>query len=182
MLRIFPLMSGILTVVLLQMVSGNAMAAEQTLRPSLENQEEVAHPDDKVASFEWTENVFDVQQNQQRRGVLRRTLGWMAWPKVEWTRNEIFPNLRDPDRPRFLGQNRATLFERLANTRQRVGNQTREAWNRSLNLFKSGDQVSTKSRPKKRESWFTRMFQSDQIEPEGPLTINEWMSQDRIEP
>ena len=182
MLRILSLMSGILAIVLLLMVSGTAMAAEQTLRPSPENQEEVAHPDDNVTSFKLTENVFDVQQNHQRRGFLRGTLGWIAWPKVEWTRNEIFPNLRDPDRSRFLGQNRATLFERLANTRQRVGNQTRQAWNRSLNLFKSGNQVSTKSRPKKRGSWFTRMFESDQIEPEGPLTINEWMSQDRIEP
>ena len=27
-----------------------------------------------------------------------------------------------------------------------------------------------------------RMFQSDQIESQGPLTINEWMSQARIKP
>ena len=58
MLRILSLMSGILAIVLLLMVSGTAMAAEQTLRPSPENQEEVAHPDDKVTSFKLTENVF----------------------------------------------------------------------------------------------------------------------------
>ena len=180
--RIFLLMSGFLAVVLLQMLSGNVVIAEQTLRPSLDNPQEVAHPDDEVASFELTGNLLDGEQNPQRRGFLRRTLGWMTWPKVGWAQKEVLPKLRNSGQPRYLGQNRATWLERLANTRQRVGNQTRETWNRGINLFRSDAPVSTRSRLKKGGTWFTRMFQSDQIESQEPLTINEWMSQDRIKP
>lgn len=183
MFRILSLGSGTLAVVFLQMVSANAVATDQTLCPSPDNHEEVvAHSKDQVTSFELTDDVFGAEQNQPRSGFLRGALGWMVWPKVQWTDHKIFPNLHDPDRPRFLGQNRPGLFERLANTRWRVSNQTRQAWNRSLELFKSGNQVSTKPQLKKQGNWFTRIFDSEQVEPEGPLTINEWMSQDRIEP
>ena len=183
MFRILSLGSVILAVVFLQMVSGNAVANDQTLLLSPgDHGEVVARSKDQVTSFELTDDVFGAEQNQPSSGFLRGTLGWMVWPKIQWTDHKIFPNLHDPDRPRFLGQNRPGLFERLADPRWRVGKQARQTWNRSLQLFKSGNQASTRSQGKKQGNWFTRIFDSEQIESEGPLTINEWMSQDRIEP
>jgi hypothetical protein len=74
-------------------------------------------------------------------------------------------------------------WEAMSNGAHRVGESTRSAWHKTVDIFTPGDS----SQPPvigqaPRQSWWSRMRGSAEPPQDGPRTVTEWMAQERLDP
>jgi hypothetical protein len=101
------------------------------------------------------------------------------WPREEQVsdaRNAWVQDNVDPARP--------SPVQAVKQGVQRVGDSTRRAWHKTVDVFTPGDPSgATSSRIARQEvkpPFWQRMWGSE--EPDGPRTIPEWMAQERLDP
>ncbi|MEX2092121.1 MAG: hypothetical protein WD971_05560, partial [Pirellulales bacterium] len=64
-----------------------------------------------------------------------------------------------------------------------VSEGTRTAWHKTVDFVTPGDGSDTPVvRSEPQESWWQRMWGSEEEKNEGPQTVTEWMAQDRLDP
>jgi hypothetical protein len=102
------------------------------------------------------------------------------WPRdeqVNEARNAWVQENPDPDRPSPL--------QAVKQGAQRVGDSTRRAWHKTVDVLTPGaSSTPTSSRIARRQNkppLWKRMFASEEPQ-EGPRTITEWMAQERLDP
>jgi hypothetical protein len=103
------------------------------------------------------------------------------WPKkaeVDDARNAWMQKIPDPTRPSPL--------QAVQQGAQRVGQSTRSAWRRTVDVLTPGDASSTPeprvaSSPDQPPLW-KRMIGTSQPQQQGPQTVSEWMAQERLNP
>jgi hypothetical protein len=102
------------------------------------------------------------------------------WPhdaQMDQARNAWVQDSPDPSRPSPL--------QAVKQGAHRVGDGTRRAWHKTVDVFTPGDASGgTSSRIARRENkppFWKRMWGSDEPK-EGPRTITEWMAQERLDP
>jgi hypothetical protein len=102
-----------------------------------------------------------------------------AKSELDAAKNSWVEKSPDPAKPSPL--------EAVKDGARRVGQSTRDAWGKTVDVFTPGESRNTRdrsSRVARREpSAWKRMFGvGDQRKVEGPQTVTEWMAQDRIDP
>ena len=135
-------------------------------------------------SYDSTEPAADPGDQNQRPWMLRSRLVNIGWPDVQLPRYRLLPRLRETEREFILGQNGPSLLETVAYAPRRLANRARVAWNRSLDRLKvmRSSNGQDRGQPARRRPAFGWLFGSDPQEPDTPLTINEWISQERLKP
>jgi hypothetical protein len=106
----------------------------------------------------------------------RPRLPWRREPVVEDTRNEWVGNSLDMERPSPLQVAR--------NGARRVADSTRSAWHKTVDVLTPGmpaPENSNLARSEPRPSLWKRMFGAEEPEPQGPRTVNEMLSQERLD-
>jgi hypothetical protein len=106
-----------------------------------------------------------------------------GWPRVDVPRNGFLARRSDPQRDYVLGQNRPTALQFVVNTPQRMAGRFRSMWNRSVELLTFGRRSSqvTRGQSTPRRPLFGRLFSGGEVPEQGPRTVSEWMSQDRLD-
>jgi len=146
------------------------------------------------ATDDWSEEL------PERRWMIQSPMAKISWPRIH------LPALPKPHlpRPQFRPQrsevdearnawvqknpdpSRPSPLQAVKQGAQRVGESTRSAWRKTVDVLTPGDNpTSDSSRIARRETqspFWKRMFGGEEPQPEGPRTVTEWMAQDRLDP
>jgi hypothetical protein len=103
---------------------------------------------------------------------------WPSEPEVNEARNAWVQDNPNPNRPSPL--------QAVKQGAQRVGDSTRRAWHKTVDVLTPGDPPnSTSSRIARRDvkpPFWKRMFGADETQSQSPRTVTEWMAQERLDP
>jgi hypothetical protein len=131
--------------------------------------------------------------------------GWIQVPKPSWPAIHLpeFSSLRPPRLPRanwssesqvdasrntWYGETperpQSSPWQMAQGAAHKVGQRTRSAWHKTVDVFTPGDAESARMarrEPPKPPLW-KRMLGVEEEKPQGPLTVTEWMAQERLDP
>jgi hypothetical protein len=165
----------------------------------------VAQPSDVTSSSVATDSATTAQAaptpdsattpNQERRWMLNSPLAKVSWPRVQMPKPKLppspFPSRSDIDKARNSWVEpspdpaKPSPLQAMKQGASRVKLSTRNAWDKTVDVFKPGEPTQAESsrvaRGNNRPFW-KRMLFVEPIEPEGPQTVTEWMAQDRVDP
>jgi len=149
-----------------------------------------------VPQYHSTEDVTE------RRWMLQSPLARVSWPRIHMPEVSI-PRPRLP-RPQFWPKraevddarnawmqnnpqpNRPSPLQAVKEGAHRVGDSTRSAWHKTVDVLTPGDggeavapQIAAGGT---RPPLWKRMFGAEERQQQGPRTVTEWMAQDRLDP
>ena len=75
-------------------------------------------------------------------------------------------------------------WESVTNGTQKLGESTRNAWHRTVDVLVPGDPAdAAAAAPREpRVSWWSRLWGAEEPRSDGPRTVTEWMAQERLDP
>lgn len=78
----------------------------------------------------------------------------------------------------------ASPWEMMTESARRVGESTRNAWHKTVDLVTPGDESDEAPviRQAARDSWWDRLRGNSSPQTQGPQTVTEWMAQERLDP
>jgi hypothetical protein len=131
--------------------------------------------------FDDTAPAEDEDEGQGPRWVLGSRLTGLFRLRTNEAGQEASSNSWSEHPNYILGQNHSSAWQVVANTPRRMAGRVRSLWTRSLDLLTFDDREAppTAHRAQPRRPLLGRIFGDDQEEATGPLTINEWMEQER---
>jgi hypothetical protein len=133
----------------------------------------------------------------ERRWMLESPLAKVSWPRIhlpEMPKPKMppspIPSRADIDRARNSWVEpspdaaRPSPLQALKEGASRVGQSTRNAWDKTVDALRPGEPSSAPSSRVARDErpiW-QRMFFAEPAQPQGPQTVTEWMAQERLDP
>jgi hypothetical protein len=103
---------------------------------------------------------------------------WPQESEVSEARNAWVKENPNPNKPSPL--------QAVKQGAQRVGDSTRNAWHKTVDVLTPGDSPERRSsriaRRDIKPPFWKRMFGAGKSQPEGPRTVTEWMAQERLDP
>jgi hypothetical protein len=130
--------------------------------------------------------------------MIESPLAKVSWPRLQ------FPEVHKPQLPAlwphksqveaarnaWMGQDPAAAqpspLRAVTDGARRVGESTRAAWDKTVDVLTPGEDPSRSSsriaRREPRPAWWKRMFSVEDSQPQGPQTVTEWMAQERLDP
>ena len=107
-------------------------------------------------------------------------------PQAPWSsNNQAAPDARNVWAQPAPQPARRSALAVVKQGAQRVGNGTRAAWHKTVDVVTPGNSAASPqvaTGPAKPSIW-QRMFGQDEPPPQqGPRTVTEWMAQDRLDP
>ena len=153
-----------------------------------------------IAAQQQTLPQYPTTAEPERRWMIESPLAKVSWPRVHLP--EV-PKPHVPEVPLWPSKSqvdaaRNSWVEKSPNPKEpsplqavtdgarRVGQSTRSAWDKTVDVFMQNDSsASDSSRVARRENrppFWKRMFGADEQPPPGPQTVTEWMAQERLDP
>ncbi len=107
---------------------------------------------------------------------LPRPKFWAAEPKSDFPNNTWYAEPPKPPAP--------SPWESVKGGVRRVGEGTRAAWDRTVDLLTPGESKTRTNiaRNQPKPPLWKRMMGIEEQKPQGPRTVTEWMAQDRLDP
>jgi len=167
-----------------------------------------SQPQDGADGFESSSPRGDGQQTPpsqypadgepEQRWMINSPLAKVSWPRLQlpdvpkpkMPRMQFWPEKSEVDAARnaWVVENPDTMppspLQALSDGARRVGDSTRSAWGKTVDVLTPGEPPSDSSRVARREPrspWWKRMFGAEE-QPQGPQTVTEWMAQERLDP
>jgi hypothetical protein len=142
--------------------------------PANEEPEQRWMIDSPLAKVSWPRlQLPDMPQPQLPKAQLWPQKSEVEADRNAWAEDDVTPTQPSP-------------WQAMTNGARRVGDRTRAAWDKTIDVLTPGsDSGSPSSRVARREDrqpWWKRMFAVEDREPQGPQTVTEWMAQERLDP
>ena len=136
----------------------------------------------------------------ERRWMLDSPFGKVSWPRIHfpeipkpqlprpqfWTRKSQVDEARNAWVEESPDPARPSPLQAVRQGARRVGDSTRSALRKTVDVLTPGDDSNSESsriaRRETRPPFWKRMFTTEEPQPEGPRTVTEWMAQDRLDP
>jgi hypothetical protein len=78
---------------------------------------------------------------------------------------------------------KSSPWQTVTDGARRVGESTRNAWKKTVDWATPGDEPTPRvAQAEPQESWWSRMWGTNDAASEGPQTVTEWMAQERLDP
>lgn len=136
----------------------------------------------------------------ERRWMFQSPLTRVSWPRIHMPempkpslpRPKLWPEKSEVDEARNAWAQaspdaaRPSPLQAVKQGAHRVGESTRTAWRKTVDVLTPGDATTPDSsriaRRETRPPFWKRMFTVEEPQQEGPRTVTEWMAQDRLDP
>jgi len=140
---------------------------------------------------------YSADEYAERRWMFQSPLTRISWPRIHiptmprLPRPQLWPRKNEVDEARNAWVQtspdpaRPSPLQAVRQGAQRVGESTRSAWRKTVDVLTPGDASSAdSSRMAQRETqpFWRRVFTVEEPAPKGPRTIPEWLAQERLEP
>jgi hypothetical protein len=144
---------------------------------------------------------YSSTEEPERHWMISSPLAKVSWPRIHMPE---MPKAKVQQKKPGVGSSRNSWagkgsdplkpspMQSVKNGARRVGQSTRSAWDKTVDVFTPGDSPASKSKSSRvarrdsrdsREPFWGRMFgTSDAQQKQGSQTITEFMAQDRIDP